>query len=539
MKSSSSQRRAIRSSQRRAIRTKIGRALLSVSDKSGLEAFARFLADRGVEILSTGGTAKALRAAGIPVKDVSEVTGFPEALDGRVKTLHPKIHGGILARRSDPKHRAELERHGIGTIDLVVVNLYPFEKTIARPGCTVEEAIEQIDIGGPSMVRSAAKNHADVAVVVDPADYGRVREEIEQKGEVSAGLRRELAVKAYDHTSRYDRRISDYLASRQQPAVAEGKFPQALELRYTLIQGLRYGENPHQAGAFYRDPDADEPSIARALQLHGKELSYNNVLDSDAALELVKEFSRTSAVIIKHNNPCGVATADTPGAAFARARETDPVSAFGGVVAFNRRVDGPAAEELAKLFLEVVIAPGFSPEALETLRKKRDIRLLEVGEGLDRRTDRWTLRKVVGGLLFQDRDLGRIEDVRSLRVATKRAPTDEEYEALAFAWIVAKHTRSNAIVFARPGQTVGVGAGQMSRVDSVKIAAMKAVLPLAGTAVASDAFFPFRDGIDEAARAGARAVVQPGGSIRDEEVIKAADEHGMAMVFTGMRHFRH
>jgi phosphoribosylaminoimidazolecarboxamide formyltransferase/IMP cyclohydrolase len=514
----------------------ITRALISVSDKSGVVDMARGLVSLGAEILSTGGTAKTLREAGVAVTDVSAYTGSPEILDGRVKTLHPKIHGGLLGRRSQPAHVAQMQQQGIGPIDVVVVNLYPFEATIAKPGCSVEEAIENIDIGGPSMLRSAAKNHEDVLVVVDPADYQPVLQAL-QSGQVTPAFRRRLALKVFQHTARYDGVIASYLD--KQVHGAETKFPSVLSLQFERVETLRYGENPHQQGAFYRERHSQEASVSRGTILHGKAMSYNNYLDANAALELAKEFSDPAVAIIKHNNPCGVALGATPVEAYVKARETDPVSAFGGVLAFNRPVDLPAAKEITSTFVEVVIAPEFAADALAELRRKKDLRLLEVGPLSAASPESYDLKKLVGGLIVQDRDLGRIQDLKALRVPTVRQPTDEEYAACSFAWIVCKHVKSNAIVYARPGQTVGIGAGQMSRVDSVKLAGMKAVLPIKGCVMASDAFFPFRDGLDAAAQAGITTVIQPGGSIRDQEVIKAADEHGMAMIFTGMRHFRH
>ncbi len=513
------------------------RALISVSDKSGVVDLAKGLAALGAEILSTGGTAKALREAGLSVTDVAAYTGSPEIMDGRVKTLHPKIHGGLLGRRRDPKHLAEMEQHGIGPIDVVVVNLYPFEATVAKPDCTFEQAVENIDIGGPSMLRSAAKNHEDVLVMVDPSDYDRVLETL-RVGEVSPALRRELAAKVFQHTARYDSLIAGYLG-RQEGAKTD-KFPMTLSLNYERVEVLRYGENPHQLGAYYREVASREPSVARAKRLHGKAMSYNNYLDANSALEAVKEFSgQAAAVIIKHNNPCGVALGTTPVEAYVRARETDPVSAFGGVIAFNCDVDGAAAKEITSTFVEVVVAPGYSEEALAELKRKKDLRLLDVGPLADTERDWMDFKKLVGGLIVQDRDLGALDALRELQVPTKRQPTDEEYRACGFAWKVCKHVKSNAIVYARLGQTVGIGAGQMSRVDSVKLAGMKAQLPVKGCVMASDAFFPFRDGLDTAALAGITAVIQPGGSIRDQEVIQAADEHGMAMIITAMRHFRH
>jgi phosphoribosylaminoimidazolecarboxamide formyltransferase / IMP cyclohydrolase len=517
---------------------KVNRALISVSHKEGILDFARELAKLGIEILSTGGTAKLLRDGGVTVKDVSEFTGFPEMLDGRVKTLHPKVHGGLLGRRNNPEHMKQWKEHGIEPIDLVVVNLYPFEQTVAKPGCTLEDAIENIDIGGPTMLRSAAKNYTDVAVVVSPRDYGRVLEELRKTGEVSAKTRFELCRTVFLHTARYDSAISAYLDG-QVPAEEKTRFPNILTLQFEKVQNLRYGENPHQQAAFYREFGRREPSVSNARQLQGKELSFNNFLDANSAVELVKEYDGTAAVIVKHNNPCGVAVAETLAEAYAKARDCDPVSAFGGVVAFNRMVDYDTARELAAAFVEVVAAPEFAPDALEELRRKKDLRLLDIGlttagapEGMD-------FKKIVGGVIYQDRDLGKLADVKKLTVATKRKPTDDEYEALAFAWKVCKHVKSNAIVFAAADRTIGIGAGQMSRLDSVRIAVMKARSPLNGAVLASDAFFPFRDALDEAAKSGVTAVIQPGGSLKDEEVISAANERDIAMVMTGMRHFRH
>jgi len=517
---------------------KIRRALISVSNKDGILDFAKGISKLGIEILSTGGTAKLLRDGGVTVKDVSEFTGFPEMLDGRVKTLHPKVHGGLLGRRGNPEHVRQMKEYGIEPIDLVVVNLYPFEQTVAKPGCTLEEAIENIDIGGPTMLRSAAKNYTDVAVVVSPRDYGRVLEEIGKTGEVSAKTRFELCRTVFLHTARYDSAISAYLDG-QVPADEKTRFPNILTLQFEKVQNLRYGENPHQQGAFYREFGRKEPSVSNATQLQGKEMSFNNFLDANSALELVKEYDHTTAVIVKHNNPCGVATANTLVEAYRKARDCDPVSAFGGVIAFNRMVDIEAAEEITATFVEVVVAPEFAPDAREELKRKKDIRLLDIGPRVTGTPEGMDMKKIVGGLIYQDRDLGRIPDIRSLRVATKRKPRDEEYEALAFAWKVCKHVKSNAIIFTTKDQTIGIGAGQMSRLDSVRLAVMKAQFPLKGTVLASDAFFPFRDGLDEAAKAGVTAVIQPGGSLKDEEVIRAADEHGIAMVMTGMRHFRH
>ena len=516
---------------------KITRALISVSDKTGVIEFSKQLAGYGVEILSTGGTAKLLREAGLTVKDVSEFTGFPEMLDGRVKTLHPKVHGGLLGMRGNPAHVAKMKEHGIENIDMVVVNLYPFEATVANEGCRLEDAIENIDIGGPTMLRSAAKNYPDVTVLVDHADYAKVLEEMATTlGTVSLATNFGLAVKVFQHTAAYDGAISNYLGARL------GEKPQAYPATFTIqvkkAQDLRYGENPQQSAAFYVEKDIAEPCVSNAVQLQGKELSFNNIIDLDAAIETVKEFEQNSAVIIKHTNPCGVALADSPLSAYLKARECDPVSAFGGIVGFNSQVDAATARELASTFLEAVIAPGYSDEALEIFTAKKNVRVMQVplleayvAKGYD-------LKKVVGGLLVQGRDLGMVR-AAGCRVVTERTPTASEYDALDFAWRVCKHVKSNAIVFTNRDQTVGIGAGQMSRVDSSRIAVQKALLPTQGTVLASDAFFPFRDGVDAAAEAGVTAVIQPGGSVRDDEVIRAANEHGIAMVFTGMRHFRH
>ena len=514
---------------------KLNHALISVSDKTGVVEFAAGLVELGATILSTGGTAGAVRAAGVPVTEVSAHTGSPEILGGRVKTLHPRIHGGLLGRRGRAEDVRQMQEQGIEPIDVVVVNLYPFESTIAKPDCTFEEAVENIDIGGPSMLRSAAKNHQDVVVVVDPDDYGRVLEAL-RSGTVSLSLRRELARKVFRHTSRYDGLIADYL---DQPGDTAEKFPASLSMTYERAEILRYGENPHQEGAFYREISSTEPSISLGRQLHGKAMSYNNYLDANSALELAKEFTDVAVVIIKHNNPCGVALGATPVEAYRKARETDPVSAFGGVIACNRPVDLDMAREVTSTFVEVLIAPAFTDEALAELQRKKDLRLLTVGSLESPTREGFDLKKLVGGLILQDRDLGALADVKTLAVPTKRKPTDDEYAACAFAWKVCKHVKSNAIVFANASQTVGVGAGQMSRVDSVKLAEMKANLPIKGCVMASDAFFPFRDGLDAAVKAGVTAVIQPGGSIRDEEVVKAADEQDVAMVLTGMRHFRH
>ncbi|WP_227817067.1 bifunctional phosphoribosylaminoimidazolecarboxamide formyltransferase/IMP cyclohydrolase [Nitrogeniibacter aestuarii] len=518
-------------------------ALLSVSDKTGIEAFARELNALGVKLLSTGGTAKLLRDAGLPVTDVSDYTGFPEMLDGRVKTLHPKVHGGILARRDLPEHLSTIAEHGIDRIDLVVVNLYPFSQTVAKPDCSLEDAIENIDIGGPTMVRAAAKNHGDeaggVGIVTDPADYDKVIEELKANG--SALLYRtrfELAVKAFTHTARYDSAISNYLTSLTESGERQA-YPERLQVAFDKVQDLRYGENPHQNAAFYREPNAPAGGVAGYTQLQGKELSYNNIADADAAWECVKAFETTACVIIKHANPCGVAMGTTPLEAYKKAFTTDPTSAFGGIIAFNCEVDVTAAEAVSAQFLEVLIAPSYSAEALALLAAKKNVRVLTCPLGtIEGALD---YKRVGGGLLVQSADTARIA-VADLKVVTQRAPTEQEMGDLLFAWRVAKYVKSNAIVYCKDGMTVGVGAGQMSRVDSARIAKIKAEnaqLSIAGTVVASDAFFPFRDGLDVLAEAGATAVIQPGGSMRDEEVITAANEHGLAMVFTGFRHFRH
>jgi len=515
----------------------ITRALISVSDKTGIIEFSQELAGYGVEILSTGGTAKLLREAGLTVKDVSEFTGFPEMLDGRVKTLHPKVHGGLLGMRSNPEHVAKMKEHGIENIDMVVVNLYPFEATVAKEGCHLEDAIENIDIGGPTMLRSAAKNHPDVTVLVDSNDYATVLAEMRANaGAVSAKTNFGLAVKVFQHTAAYDGAISNYLGARLGEQVED--YPATFTIQVKKAQDLRYGENPQQSAAFYVEKDIAEPCVSNAVQLQGKELSFNNIIDLDAAIETVKEFEQSAAVIIKHTNPCGVALGEAPLSAYLKARECDPVSAFGGIVGFNRQVDADTAKELTSTFLEAVIAPGYTDEALAIFTAKKNVRVMQVPLLADCTASGYDLKKVVGGLLVQGRDLGMVRAVEC-KVVTSRTPTDSEYEALDFAWRVCKHVKSNAIVFTSRDQTVGIGAGQMSRVDSSRIAVQKALLPTRGTVLASDAFFPFRDGVDAAAEAGVTAIIQPGGSVRDEEVIQAANEHGIAMVFTGMRHFRH
>ncbi|MCP4410495.1 MAG: bifunctional phosphoribosylaminoimidazolecarboxamide formyltransferase/IMP cyclohydrolase [Gammaproteobacteria bacterium] len=518
--------------------TPIRRALISVSDKSRLLDFATFLHEKDIEILSTGGTARLLLEQGIPVTEVSDYTGFPEMMGGRLKTLHPKIHGGILGRRGIDDQ--VMKNHDIPPIDLVVVNLYPFEETTAKPNCSLEEAIENIDIGGPTMVRATAKNHAHTTVVVDPADYSRIIDEIgTNDGKISSVLRFDLAVKAFEHTAHYDGTIATYLGTR----VNDGgsTFPRTLNQQYTKVQAMRYGENPHQMAAFYRGQETSEISIASAHQLQGKALSYNNIADTDAALECIKQFAAPSCVIVKHANPCGVAVAETPLKAYEKAFNTDPTSAFGGIIAFNRSLDeSTAAAIIERQFVEVIIAPGISEAAQETLSEKKNVRVMSCGMW-DKPTPGLDFKRVNGGLLVQERDIGMV-DIEDLKVVTNRTPDDNEIQDLLFAWRVAKFVKSNAIVYARNQSTIGVGAGQMSRVYSAKIAAIKAAdegLEVKGSVMASDAFFPFRDGIDAAHEAGIRAAIQPGGSMRDEEVIAAANEHEMAMVFTGMRHFRH
>jgi phosphoribosylaminoimidazolecarboxamide formyltransferase/IMP cyclohydrolase len=516
---------------------KIQRAILSVTDKSGLVEFARKLSNLGVELISTGGTAKLLRDSGIAAKDISELTGFPEMLDGRVKTLHPKVHGGILHRRESAAHRTAVAEHGILPIDMVVVNLYAFEKTAAKPNVRFDELIENIDIGGPSMIRSAAKNFQDVAVVTSPSDYEQIAEELSKSGgELSAATRWRLAQKAFATTAAYDSAIASTLervsANGRFEFHKEANFPQTLRLSFNKVMDLRYGENPHQHAAMYSDGSGK--GVANGRQIQGKELSYNNIVDLQAAWDLALEFEEPVCAIIKHTNPAGTATGKTLVEAYKKALECDPVSAFGGVIGVNRPVDGAAAEEMAKLFLEVIAAPAFDEAAKAKFASKKNLRLLEITDS----PQKWTLKNVSGGILLQDADL-RLLAESDLRVVSKRQPTAEEKGALLFAWRVCKHVKSNAIVYARDGQTVGVGAGQMSRVDSCKIGAMKAVLPLKGTVAASDAFFPFPDGVEEIAKAGATAVIQPGGSVRDQEVIEAADRLGLAMIFTGVRHFRH
>jgi len=516
---------------------KIQRALLSVSDKAGVVDFAKALLTHGVEILSTGGTAQLLRLNGVVVKEVSEFTGFPEMMEGRVKTLHPKVHGGILARRDKPDHARSMKEHGIEPIDMVVVNLYPFANTVARPGCTMEDAIENIDIGGPAMVRAAAKNHAFVAVVTDPADYAGILEKLKAgKGSLDDSERYRLAAKAFSHTAEYDGMISNWLTARSADGAVRA-FPDRFNFQVRLAQALRYGENPHQSAAFYVERDPPRGTLATFRQLQGKELSYNNIADADAAWECCRSFDVPACVIVKHANPCGVAAAESPLAAYRNAFLTDPTSAFGGIIAFNRAVDAATAEAVAAQFVEVVIAPRYEADALKVFAARKNVRLLQIEA--DKALNALDMKRVGGGLLVQTTDAF---DVAEMRIVTKRDPTKAEMNDLVFAFRVAKFVKSNAIVFCRNAMTLGVGAGQMSRVDSTRIAAIKAKnagLSLRGSVVASDAFFPFRDGLDVVANAGARAVIQPGGSLRDNEVIAAADEHGIAMVFTGMRHFRH
>jgi phosphoribosylaminoimidazolecarboxamide formyltransferase / IMP cyclohydrolase len=508
--------------------SRIQRVLLSVTDKTGIIDFARELSGMGAELISTGGTARAIRESGVPVKDVSEVTGFPEMLDGRVKTMHPKITGGILAMRGRAEHMSALAQHAIVPIDMVVVNLYRFEEAAAKRGAPLDELIENIDIGGPTMIRSAAKNHQDVAVVVSPEDYGSVLEELRANGgTLSKETKWRLAKKAFRTTADYDAAIAVRLEQVDHPSL----LPADLSLRAPKIMDLRYGENPHQEAALYGKKGR---GIAGAEQLQGKELSYNNLVDLDAAWQLACEFAQPAAVIIKHTNPCGCAEQSSLAAAYLKAFEADPVSAYGGVLGFNRPLDVETARQVAETFIEAIAAPDYTPEALAVLSAKKQLRLMHVSPELDP----LVVKSIAGGFLAQTADQAKLDRGAAV-VKSKRAPTEEEWKAMEFAWKVAKHVKSNAIVFARPGQTVGVGAGQMSRVDSVKIGAMKAVLPLEGTVVASDAFFPFPDGVEEAVKRGATAFIQPGGSVRDNDVIAAADQLGAAMVFTGVRHFRH
>jgi len=521
--------------------TPITQALLSVSDKTGLVDFARGLSALGIGLLSTGGTARALAGAGLRVTEIGMYTGFPEMLDGRVKTLHPRVHAGILARRDVAAHRAALSEHGIPTIDLVVVNLYPFRETVARPDCSLEDAIENIDIGGPTLVRAAAKNYAHVGVVVDPADYPALLSELRECGSaLSAATRFRLAQKAFSHTAAYDGAISNYLTARDEGGGAR-TFPGRWNWQGVKVEDLRYGENPHQAAAFYRDEPPVAGAIAAFRQLQGKELSYNNIADSDAAWECARSLGDPACVIVKHANPCGVALGGELIDAYRKAFATDPTSAFGGIIAFNRALDAATVEVVSAQFLEVLIAPGYTADALAVIARKANVRVLAIPPAAGPPAGGWDLKRVGGGMLLQTadtRDVGAAE----LKVVTKRAPTPEQLADLLFAWRVTKFVKSNAIVYCAGGRTLGIGAGQMSRVDSTRIAALKAAnagLALAGSVVASDAFFPFRDGLDVVADNGAVAVIQPGGSVRDQEVIAAADERGLAMVFTGIRHFRH
>ncbi|WP_447400399.1 bifunctional phosphoribosylaminoimidazolecarboxamide formyltransferase/IMP cyclohydrolase [Vibrio harveyi] len=529
----------------------IRRALISVSDKTGIVEFAQALAERGVDILSTGGTARLLAEQGIAVTEVSDYTGFPEMMDGRVKTLHPKVHGGILGRRGQDDD--VMEKHGINPIDMVVVNLYPFAETVAKEGCTLADAVENIDIGGPTMVRSAAKNHKDVTIVVNAGDYQRVIAEMDANDKsLTLDTRFDLAIAAFEHTAAYDGMIANYFGTMV-PSYGENKegdepspenkskFPRTFNQQFEKKQDMRYGENSHQAAAFYVEANPQEASVSTARQIQGKALSYNNIADTDAALECVKEFNEPACVIVKHANPCGVALGKDILEAYNRAYQTDPTSAFGGIIAFNQELDAETATAIVeRQFVEVIIAPSVSAEAIEVVAAKKNVRLLECGEWSTKTTG-FDMKRVNGGLLVQDRDQGMVS-LDDLKVVSKRQPTEEELKDALFCWKVAKFVKSNAIVYAKGDMTIGVGAGQMSRVYSAKIAGIKAAdegLEVAGSVMASDAFFPFRDGIDAAAEAGIKCVIQPGGSMRDDEVIAAADEHGMAMIFTGMRHFRH
>ena len=515
--------------------SKAKRALISVSDKSGVVEFAKGLAGMGVELVSTGGTAKALKDAGLQVKDIGDYTGFPEMLDGRLKTLHPKVHGGLLAKRADPRHMKDLEEHGIGLIDIVAVNLYPFERTVSNPDVKFAEAIENIDIGGPTMLRAASKNFESVTVIVDPADYAPVLEELKSTGgEVNGKMRLRLAKKVFQHTARYDSLIADYLEG---VTGGDGSLAPTLTLSYKLASPLRYGENPHQAAGFYEER-TDGLSLARARVVQGKEMSFNNYYDTHSAMLLALEFDKTACAIVKHNNPCGAAVAESVAEAYRRALKTDPVSAFGGVIVFNKEVDEEAAEEITKLFVEVVLAPSYTGGALKRFSAKSNIRVLELPEMLTKPLKGFDIKRIAGGILTQGWDTLRV-DVKSLQAVTKRKPTEEELSALDLAWRVVKHVKSNAIVYAFADMTAGIGIGQTSRVYAARCGAANAVGPLTGSVVASDGFFPFRDGIDEISKSGVTAVIQPGGSVKDEEVIKACDEHGMAMLMTKARHFKH
>ncbi|EHK9087624.1 bifunctional phosphoribosylaminoimidazolecarboxamide formyltransferase/IMP cyclohydrolase [Vibrio parahaemolyticus] len=524
----------------------IRRALISVSDKTGIVEFAQALAERGVDILSTGGTARLLAEQGIAVTEVSDYTGFPEMMDGRVKTLHPKVHGGVLGRRGQDDD--VMAKHGINPIDMVVVNLYPFAETVAKEGCTLADAVENIDIGGPTMVRSAAKNHKDVTIVVNASDYDRVIAEMDANDKsLTLETRFDLAIAAFEHTAAYDGMIANYFGTmvpsygENKEGDEESKFPRTFNQQFEKKQDMRYGENSHQAAAFYVEANPQEASVSTARQIQGKALSYNNIADTDAALECVKEFNEPACVIVKHANPCGVALGKDILEAYNRAYQTDPTSAFGGIIAFNQELDAETATAIVeRQFVEVIIAPSVSTEAIEVVAAKKNVRLLECGEWSTKTTG-FDVKRVNGGLLVQDRDQGMVS-LDDLKVVSKRQPTEEELKDALFCWKVAKYVKSNAIVYAKGDMTIGVGAGQMSRVYSAKIAGIKAAdegLEVAGSVMASDAFFPFRDSIDAAAEAGIKCVIQPGGSMRDDEVIAAADEHGMAMIFTGMRHFRH
>ncbi|MED4226701.1 bifunctional phosphoribosylaminoimidazolecarboxamide formyltransferase/IMP cyclohydrolase [Neobacillus cucumis] len=508
------------------------RALISVSDKNGITDFARELVSLGFELISTGGTKKALQEQGIPVMSVSDVTGFPEILEGRVKTLNPFIHGGLLSKHDNPDHLKQLEEHGIQPIQLVCVNLYPFQQTIAKPDVTVADAIENIDIGGPSMLRASAKNHQYLTVVVDPADYGTVIEELKAQGTTTFETRRKLAAKVFRHTAAYDALIAEYMTN-----LAQEETPETLTVTYDLKQSLRYGENPHQQAAFYRKPLGSTFSIANAVQLHGKELSYNNINDADAALQIVKEFTEPAAVAVKHMNPCGVGTGENVFEAFTKAFEADPVSIFGGIIALNHEVDADTAAKLHEIFLEIIIAPSYSEEALATLTAKKNLRLLTIPFN-DAKKPELKMTTIEGGLLVQEQDRFTLEDA-TITVPTKRQPTEEEWAALKLGWKVVKHVKSNAIVVSSKDMTLGVGAGQMNRVGSAEIALKQAGKKAEGAALASDAFFPMDDTVEAAAKAGITAIIQPGGSIRDADSIKKADEYGIAMVFTGVRHFKH
>lgn len=511
---------------------KVKRALVSVSDKTGIIDFVKQLVELGIEVISTGGTKQKIEEAGLPVTNISEVTNFPEILNGRVKTLHPNVHGGLLAIRSNEEHVKQLEEHGIQPIDLVVVNLYPFQAAIAKEDATFADAIENIDIGGPAMLRASAKNHQDVTVIVDPNDYEQVINELKANGETTLETRRRLAAKVFRHTAAYDAVIANYLTKE-----AGEEFPESFTMTYTKKQDLRYGENPHQKAAFYEAPNRKGTTLAAAKQLHGKELSYNNIQDANSALQIVKEFSEPAVVAVKHMNPCGVGCGDTVLSAYKKAYEADPVSIFGGIIAANREIDAETAEEMKKIFLEIIIAPSFSQEALDILTEKKNLRLLTVDMN-DTEKDELQVTSVSGGLLVQDVDRYTLDDA-NITIPTKRKPTEEEWEALKLAWKVVKHVKSNAIVLAKNNRTIGIGAGQMNRVGAAKIAIEQAGEEAKGSVMGSDAFFPMNDTVEAAGKAGVTAIIQPGGSIRDQESIDKADEYGIAMVFTGVRHFKH